>query len=441
MPRDDVSGSHTTGWFWRMSKTNRTSHVLLGRESVGGAFAHLTQDQRRRHLYTVGSTGAGKTTFLQSLILQDIHLGRGVCVIDPHGDLAEEIANCIPRHRMNDVIYFDAGDREYPIGFNPLAGWRESDRRELVASQIVATFKGLWRESWGEWLEYLLKNTLLAILERKGVAVSLLSIPRMLDDPAYREHILAGVHDPVVKGFWRDYFGGFANREQHERISSTLNKAGKFVLSPVLRNILGQTRSGFDMTRVMDEGKVLIVNLAKGRIGEDNANFLGSLIVSDIVGRAMQRADRPEELRRDFHLYIDEFQSLTTDSFATIVSEARKYRLALAISHQNFDQIHHKVLAAILKNTGTLAAFRVNFEDAQKLALSFRPVLAGALAESRTGEFWCQSNGRVRQMKSIAPQEQSMLFRGSLQRVRANSRMRYAKPRHKVEAEFRKWWA
>ncbi|MDB4020212.1 type IV secretion system DNA-binding domain-containing protein [Planktomarina temperata] len=423
-----------------MSKASVKTQLMLGREGVGGAFACMDQDQRRRHLYTVGSTGAGKTTFLQSLILQDIHLGRGVCVIDPHGDMAEEIANCIPRHRMNDVIYFDAGDREHPIGFNPLSGWENDDQRELVASQIVSTFKGLWRDSWGEWLEYLLKNTLLALLERRGVAVSLLSIPRMLEDPEYREHILAGVRDPVVKGFWQDYFGGFGSREQHERISSTLNKAGKFVLSPVLRNILGQKKSGFDMTRVMDDGKILIVNLAKGKIGEDNANFLGSLIVSDIVGRAMQRAHRPEASRRDFHLFIDEFQSLTTDSFATIVSEARKYRLNLAISHQNFDQISPKVLAAILKNTGTLAAFRVNFEDAQKLALSFRPVLAGALSESQTGEFWCQMNGKVRQMQSIAPWEQDILRRGSLDRVRRNSRERFGTIKHKIAAEFQRWW-
>ena len=423
-----------------MSKGNDTAQLILGRNVMGGHFECLSQDQRRRHLYSIGSTGAGKTTFLQSLILQDIHLGRGVCVIDPHGDMAEEIANCIPRHRVNDVIYFDAGDREHPIGFNPLSGWDSDDQRELVASQIVSTFKGLWRDSWGEWLEYLLKNTLLALLERRGVAISLLSIPRMLEDPEYRAHILAGVHDPVVKGFWQDYFGGFGNREQHERISSTLNKAGKFVLSPVLRNILGQKRSGFDMTAVMDEGKVLIVNLAKGKIGEDNANFLGSLIVSDIVGRAMQRADRPEASRRDFHLFIDEFQSLTTDSFATIVSEARKYRLSLAISHQNFDQISPKVLAAILKNTGTLAAFRVNFEDAQKLALSFRPVLAGALAESQTGEFWCQMNGKVRQIQSIAPWEQEKLCRGSVGRVQRSSRMRFGCNREILRRDFKLWW-
>ncbi len=417
-----------------------TDDLILGRDTNGSGLRVLSQDQRRRHLYTIGSTGAGKTTFLQSLILQDIHLGRGLCVIDPHGDLAEEIADSIPKHRLNDVIYFDVGDRDHPIGFNPLTGWEKQDQRELVASQIVSTFKGLWRDSWGEWLEYLLKNTLLALLERRGVAISLLSISKMLEDPLYRDHILAGVQDPVVLGFWKDYFGSFGMREQHERISSTLNKAGKFVLSPVLRNIIGQKISSFDMTEVMDEGKILIINLAKGKIGEDNANFLGSLIVSDIVGRAMQRANCREEDRVDFHLTIDEFQNFTTDSFASIVSEARKYRLSLSIGHQNFDQISPKVLAAILKNAGTLAAFQVNFEDAEKLALSFRPILAGALAESVTGEFWCRAKGRVKQLQSFGPVDQDELKTGSLERVRRNTRMRYGKCRADVEASFRKWW-
>jgi len=297
-----------------MSNSFSERHISLGRDTIHGNIFTLSKEARRRHLYAVGSTGAGKTTFLQSLIAQDIHLGRGVCVIDPHGDMAEAVASIIPRHRINDVIYFDVGDREFPIGFNPLADRGNADQRELVASQIVATFKGLWRDSWGEWLEYLLKNTLLALMERRGVDVSLLSIQLMLNDAKYRDHILAGIKDPVVLGFWRDYFETMQSREQHDRISSTLNKAGKLVLSPVLRNIIWQRRSGFDLGKVMDEGKVLIVNLAKGKIGADNANLLGSLLVSDIASRAMERAGQAEENRRDFYLYIDEFQNFTTDS-------------------------------------------------------------------------------------------------------------------------------
>lgn len=424
-----------------MNSSNHKPHVLLGyRLSHNGIFC-LDRETRRRHLYTIGSTGAGKTTFLQSLINQDIHKGRGLCLIDPHGDLAEDIIDNIPRERINDVIYFNVGDREYPLGFNPLSGWKDAHERELVASQLVATFKGQWGDSWGEWLEYLLKNTLMALLERRGVAVSLLSISRMLEDADYRRHILSGVRDPVVSGFWQKYFEGFDNREQLARISSTLNKAGKLVLSPVLRNIVGQTRSSFDMTEVMDSSKILIVNLSKGKIGEDNANFLGSLLVSDIVGRAMQRASQSEDERRDFALYIDEFQNFTTTSFSSIVSEARKYRLSLHIAHQTFDQIHPKVLSTIIKNTGTLAAFNVNFEDAERLAANFSPIKADALASSTTGEFWCRSGGKTELVRGFSPDEQrEVVSRNSRERVVRNSRRRYARERQRVQRDFEQWW-
>ncbi len=362
-------------------------------------------------------------------------------MIDPHGDLAEDIIENIPRDRINDVIYFDASDRDYPIGFNPLAGWEHDHERELVASQLVSTFKGLWRDSWGEWLEYLLKNTLMALLEREGVAVSLLSISRMLEDVEYRDHIIAGVHDPVVKNFWVEYFGGFDAKERHLRVSSTLNKAGKLVLSPVLRNILGQTKSSFDMSEVMDGSKILIVNLSKGKIGEDNANFLGSLIVSDIVSRAMKRAYQKEADRRDFYLFIDEFQNFTTDSFASIVSEARKYRLSLNIAHQNFDQISPKVLSAIIKNTGTLTAFNVNFEDAERLAANFNPIKPDALASSTVGEYWCRTSGTVELIKGFSPDDQASLGRSSSRRVISNSRRRYGKARKQVQRNFDKWWS
>ena len=270
--------------------------------------------------------------------------------------------------------------------------------------------------------------------------MSLLSVQKVLSDQNYRENVLRRVSDPVVRSFWQDYFGQMQSKEQHERISSTLNKAGKLTLSPVLRNIIGQVRSGFDMTEAMDSGKVVIVNLAKGRIGEDNANFLGSILVADIVGRAMQRANMAESERRDFGLYIDEFQNFTTSAFASIVSEARKYRLGLTIAHQNFDQISPRVLSAIIKNVGTMAAFSVNFEDAEKLQKSFRPIQAGTLSESSTGEFWCRAGGRVERVRGISPKEQSHCYYRSLNRLRQNSRERYARPRREVEEKFQKWW-
>lgn len=423
-----------------MNFSDENTDIFLGHRQSHDGFLTLDQDTRRRHVYSIGSTGSGKTTFLQSMINQDIHAGQGVCLIDPHGDLAEAIINNIPRHRINDVVYFDASDREFPIGFNPLSGWDDEHQRELVASQLVSTFKGMWRDSWGEWLEYLLKNTLMALLERQGVSVSLLSIMRMLEDVRYRDHILCGVRDPVVLGFWRDYFEGFDQREQHMRISSTLNKAGKLVLSPVLRNILGQTKSSFDMTDIMDNSKILIINLSKGKIGEDNANFLGSLLVSDIVGRAMQRAYQKEHERVDFNLYIDEFQNLTTDSFASIVSEARKYRLALHIAHQNFDQINPKVLSAIIKNTGTLAAFKVNFEDAEKLAANFHPIKPDALTSSLIGEYWCHTSSKIELVRGFSPDEQRAVCRSSFQRVVNNSRRRYGRDSRQVQKNFERWW-
>jgi type IV secretory pathway TraG/TraD family ATPase VirD4 len=297
----------------------------------------LSQDERRRHVYAIGQTGTGKTTLLENLVLQDIYAGRGVTLIDPHGDIASRIANSIPRQRLNDTVYFDAADRDYPIGFNPLSGV-DSIHRELVASGIVAGFKGLWANSWGEWLEYLLKNSLMAILEYPG-GLSLAALPRFLQDTAFRDHVLQSVTDPEVRRFWENFFGELDQRQELERVSSTLNKAGKLTLSPTLRNILGQRESGIDFRRVMDNGQILIINLSKGLLGADNSNLLGSLLVSHIVHLTMQRAAIPEEQRVDHHLYIDEFQNFTTREFESILSEARKYRLCLTVAHQYLDQI------------------------------------------------------------------------------------------------------
>ena len=249
-----------------MSKQRFHKQFHVGHRHIDGRALELSVEEQRRHLYAIGSTGSGKTNFLQSLILQDIHQGRGVCPLDPHGDMAAIVAKAIPRERIADTINFDVADRAFPIAFNPVADCGDRDQRELVASQIIATFKGLWRESWGEWLEYLLKNTLLAILERESVGVSLVSIQRILEDPLYRERVLVGVHDPLVRQFW-SRFGEKSQRAQLDEIRSTLNKSGKWGLSLVLRNILGQRRSSFSVSEVMDDGKILIVNLSKGLVG------------------------------------------------------------------------------------------------------------------------------------------------------------------------------
>ena len=415
--------------------------VSFGVGSAHGSTHFLDADDRARHIYAIGRTGTGKTTLLRSLALQDINAGRGLCVIDPHGDNAQALADSIPRHRVNDTIYFDASDREHVLAFNPLEHSGTDDDAELVASEIVTMFKGLFRDSWGEWLEYLLKNTVLTVLSQNNVPVSLLSVQRVLEDEAYRSRLVERLTDPVVRGFWDKYFLRLREREELERISSTLNKVGKFALSPVLRNIFGQSRSGFDVKRAMDSGQIVIVNLSKGRIGADNANFLGSAILSRIVSTALRRSAVAERERVPFYLNIDEFQNFTSDEFTTIVSEARKYALSLTIAHQNFDQISPRVVGQIIKDAGTLIAFKVGFEDNDRLAGAFHPVNPEELSSTRDGSFWVRTgSSEPCLINGYSPRELDNLRTNSFARVVKNTRWRYTRPRATVEREFRRWY-
>jgi len=416
--------------------------IALGTAVASGRRFDLSETQRARHIYTIGRTGSGKSTLQRSLILQDIHAGRGVCLIDPHGDNARWLADCIPRHRINDCIYFDAADREWPIGLNPLTDSYDADARELVASEILAMFKGLFRDSWGEWLEYLLKHTLRALLEYRTGAVSLLSIQRMLEEEAYRDRVLQHLSDPALARFWAQYFDRLREREQLDRISSTINKTGKFELSTVLRNIVGQSQSGFSIKQVMDDKQILLVNLAKGQIGEDNANFLGSLIVSIIVGQVMRRGAIPESERVPFHLWIDEFQNFTTDVFGVIVSEARKYGLRLGVAHQTLDQVPKPVLDQILKNAEVLTAFGVSFEDADRLASSFRPLRVQALSETSIGDFYVRTTTQEpRLLSGYSPGDLADFSRNSFERVRKNSRWRFSRSREIVQRDLASWYS
>jgi hypothetical protein len=294
-----------------------------GRNEVFG----IRPDDRRRHLAIIGKTGMGKTTLLQKLMETDIRAGRGLALIDPHGDLAETIIDTVPGHRTNEVVLFDAGDRDYPLSYNVLS-CKEADQRGLVASAVVSAFKKLYGDSWGPRLEHIFHNALLALLEVPGT--SLLSLQRLLSDTQYRKVVTGRVHDPVVRTFWDNEFATWKPQYRAEAIAPIQNKIGQFLSMPILRAIVGQSRSSLDLRRVMDEGQILIVNLSKGRIGEDGSMLLGSLLISSIQLAAMSRADTPEQQRRDFFLYVDEFQNFATDSFATILSEARKYRLNLS---------------------------------------------------------------------------------------------------------------
>ena len=336
----------------------------------------LPQNDRRQHLYMIGKSGTGKTTLLRNLILQDIEAGNGVAVIDPHGDLATEILDYIPQHRIEDVAYFNPADLEYPVGFN-LLEYIPSDERHLVASGIVSAFRSIWPEFWGPRLEYILYAAVAALLDCENV--SLLGVQRMLSDDRYRAWVVKQVKDPQVRSFWVNEFENFDERFLREAVAPIQNKVGQLLMSPHLRNILGQVRSRIDARFMMDNGRIFIADLSKGKLGADKSNLLGALLVTQFQLAAMSRSDVPEETRRDFFLYVDEFQSFTSDSFVSILSEARKYRLCLTLSHQYTDQLRPEIKDAVFGNVGSIVAFRVGHRDAKTL----EEVLGGSYTASQ----------------------------------------------------------
>jgi hypothetical protein len=333
----------------------------------------IKQKNRRGHMYLIGKTGTGKSTLLQNMAAHDIEMGYGLALVDPHGDLAEEILELVPERRIKDVIYFDPADLEYPVAFNPLENV-SPDHRYLVASGMISVLKKVWAEFWGPRLEHILRNALLTLLENPGS--TLLDLPRLLTDDKFREVLLRRVNHPQVREFWFAEFAKYSVWLRSEAISPILNKVGQFLTSIPLRNIVGQRKSTFDLCTIMDEGKVLIVNLAKGRIGEDNCSLLGAMLVTKIQLAALSRADVPEGNRRAFYLYVDEFHNFLTLSFADVLSEARKYGLNLVLAHQYLEQLDEKLRAAVFGNVGTIISFRVGVEDARLLAREFYPTFS-----------------------------------------------------------------
>ncbi len=331
----------------------------------------IKTDDRRRHMYVIGKTGMGKTNLLENLAVQDIRNGHGVCFIDPHGDTAEKLIKAIPAERINDVIYLNPADQDFPLAFNVMEKV-DPEYRHLVASGLVGVFKKIWADSWGPRLEYILRNAILALLEYPGS--TLLGVTRILVDKKYRDRVVERVTDPVVKQFWVDEFSKWNDRVLQEVISPIQNKVGQFLSSSLIRNIVGQTTSSFDVRKAMDERKILILNLSKGRIGEDNSALLGAMMITKIQLAAMGRVDIAEETRKDFYLFVDEFQNFATESFANILSEARKYRLNLVLANQYIMQIDEKVRDAIFGNAGTIISFRVGATDAEYLEKEFAPV-------------------------------------------------------------------
>lgn len=327
-------------------------------------------DDRRRHFYILGKTGMGKTVMIKNMAIQDINKGYGIGFVDPHGEAAEELLDFIPASRINDVIYFNPADLEYPIAFNIMEKV-DVAHRHLVAGGLMGVFKKIWPDVWSARMEYILNNCILALLEYPDA--TLLGVNRMLSDVEYRKKVIEKVTDPVVKAFWVQEFSRYTQRYEVEATAAIQNKVGQFISAPIIRNIIGQIKSSIDMRKIMDEGKILIMDLSKGRIGEDNSRLLGALMITKLQLAAMQRVDVPEEKRRDFFLYIDEFQNFATQSFISILSEARKYRLALILGHQYITQMEEEVRDAVFGNVGTLVCFRVGAEDAEWLEREFTP--------------------------------------------------------------------
>ncbi len=330
----------------------------------------IKTDDRRRHMYIIGRSGVGKTTILDTIAVNDIVSGHGIGVIDPHGEYSERLLKMVPRSRLDDVVYFNPADVDFPIAFNPMERVG-NEMRHSVASGLLSVFKKIWPDVWSPRMEYILNNTLLALLEYPDA--TFLGVSNLLANKFFRKEVVDNLTDPVVKGFWTDEFARYQDRFQIEAIAPIQNKVGQFVSNPLIRNIIGQPKSKMNLREIMDTGRIMIMRLPTGLIGESNAALLGGLLITKLQQAAMSRIDTPEQDRKDFFLLIDEFQNFATESFISILAEARKYRLSLTLGHQYIEQVPETIQSAILGNVGTMAVFRIGARDAQILEKEFEP--------------------------------------------------------------------
>jgi hypothetical protein len=400
-------------------------------------FGALRAD-RGRHMYIIGQTGTGKSGLLELLTLSDIYYNQGFAVIDPHGDYASNVIKYIPKHRIQDVIYFNPADSEYPIGFNPLE-LTDSTSKGQISSELVGVLKRMF-ESWGPRLEYILRYTILALLDYPNA--TLLDITRMLVDKPFRNDVIAHIDDPVVKNFWVTEYASWNEKFASEAVAPVLNKVGAFTANPLVRNIVGQQKSTFNIRQAMDNGKILIVNLSRGLVGEDNAAILGSLFVTKIQLAAMSRADIPNlEDRRPFYLYVDEFQNFATDSFAVILSEARKYGLNLTVANQYISQMSEPVRDAVFGNVGSMVSFRVSPDDSPFLVKYFEPQFeASDLSQFHNRHFVTSMsiNGEKASPFSATTLNIPAVLEDNSALIIENSRKLYAKSKHDVEETIKK---
>jgi len=423
----------------------KENHSYIGHYHVTAEQAapvFLSGAARAQHLYILGQTGTGKSTLLRQLIAQDIQAGRGVALFDVHGDLAEEVLELIPKARVKDVVYFDAADRAFPLGFNPLAGVPD-ELKSLTVDNIISAFRNFWGRSWGDRMEYVLKNTLFALLDcPPQMKVSFLSISRMLTDPRYRIKVQRHIKNPQVASYWSREFALYPNRFRQEVISPVLNKVNTLGADELLRNIIGQGETSFDIARIMDSQQIFIANLSKGKIGAKNANLLGSLLVSSFQQQALARAFKPAEERVPFYMYIDEFQNFTTEEFASIFSEARKYALSLTVAHQYLSQLTQKVREAVTGNVANIILFAISAGDAHEFHKEFEPHKVTDFTSLDRGRVIARFQGDGNRRAPIPlrlSHYQGGYGRG--EKIKAQSRRKFGRFAQGVEAELLAWFA
>ena len=417
-------------------KTNfRSSNTVFG----------IKRKDRRQHMYILGKSGTGKSVLLSNLIAQNIQNGEGVCVVDPHGETVEEILHLIPDYRVKDVIYFNPADADFHIGFNVIQ-LDDPKYKHLVASGLMGIFTKIWANAWSSRMEYILNNAILALLDTPGT--TLLGIPRLLVDKDYRQMIIGNLKDPVVKAFWVHEYEQWRDQFRNEAIAPIQNKVGQFLSTSIIRNVVGQPKSTIDIFNIMNESKIFLVNVSKGRIGEDNSALLGGMIITKIQLAAMERVRIPEDDRKDFYLYVDEFQNFATDSFANILSEARKYRLNLTVAHQYTAQLENKdgskVRDAVFGNVGTMIIFRVGGDDADFLEKEFEPEFtAQDLVNLPNFHVYVKLmiDGVTSRPFSATtlPPIKIDLSKGVKERIIESSRKLYTRPRKEVEDDILKW--
>jgi energy-coupling factor transporter ATP-binding protein EcfA2 len=396
-----------------------------------GSGIRFSRKERERHLYIVGKSGSGKSTVLFNLAMQDIIAGEGIAIVDPHGDLAEAIVDAIPPERTHEVCYFNVADTEHPVGFNPLARMPRK-RHALAAAGIVAAFKHLWGESWGPRLEHHLFHGVAALLESPRPTIT--DLARIYTDEDFRSRLIPRIADPVIARFWTGEYASYDKKFQAEAASPILNKVGQITASPILRNILGQVTPKFDLSHAMHHRGIFIANLAKGRIGEQASNLLGSLLISHLQLIAMARSELAPEYRAPFFVHVDEFQSFSTAAFASLLSEARKFATHFSLANQYTEQLTDNVRAAVLGNAGTLMVFRVSAADAEILAPEFHPLPPNELVDQSPHRAWLRRCDGDQRPVFLSPPQSSSKHRREI--VIAQSRRNFGRPRALIERNF-----